>query len=126
VTLGDDGSFSYTPDPDFNGSDSFTYHASDGNLDSDTATVNIEVRPVDEPPPADPASTPPADAAPSPGSAPPADAASSPPAEPAFAGFSLDSRCVKRSRSGRVRVRMTLRMARPLAGPGPDRSRRRC
>jgi hypothetical protein len=108
VTLGSDGSFSYRPDPDFNGSDSFTYRAGDGYLESDTATVTIEVRPVEEPP-ADPASTPPTGAA----STPPTGAAPSPPAEPALAGVRLDSRCVKRSRSGHVRVRMTLRMARP-------------
>jgi hypothetical protein len=35
-----DGSFSYTPNPNFNGTDSFTYKASDGNLASNTATVS--------------------------------------------------------------------------------------
>jgi VCBS repeat-containing protein len=49
LTLNADGSFSYTPDPDFNGTDSFTYDSSDGSL-SDTATVNITVDPVIDPP----------------------------------------------------------------------------
>lgn len=49
VTLNTDGSFSYTPDADFNGSDSFTYTVSDGGL-SDTATVNITINPVNDAP----------------------------------------------------------------------------
>ncbi len=43
-----DGTFTYTPDDDFNGNDSFTYTASDGEL-TDTATVNLTINPVDEP-----------------------------------------------------------------------------
>ena len=39
LTLNPDGSFSYLPDADYNGSDSFTYHANDGVLDSNIATV---------------------------------------------------------------------------------------
>jgi N-acetylneuraminic acid mutarotase len=42
VLIGD-GSFTYMPDPDFVGSDSFTYHAFDGLGHSNTATVNITV-----------------------------------------------------------------------------------
>jgi Bacterial Ig domain len=107
LTLNADGSFSYTPDPDFNGSDSFTYLASDSTLDSDPVTVTIEVRPVDDPPPpAGPASTPPAGAAP-----PPSGPAAS--RERAMGQLRLDPRCVRRSRSGRVRIRMSLRTARP-------------
>ena len=49
-SLAADGSFSYTPAPDFNGSDSFTYHASDGSLASGTATVTITVDPVNDAP----------------------------------------------------------------------------
>jgi hypothetical protein len=49
-SLAADGSFSYTPAPDFNGSDSFTYHASDGSLSSGTATVTITVDPVNDAP----------------------------------------------------------------------------
>jgi protocatechuate 3,4-dioxygenase beta subunit len=33
----------YTPNPSFTGSDSFTYKANDGTTDSNTATVNITV-----------------------------------------------------------------------------------
>ncbi len=50
VTLNPDGSFSYLPNPDFNGTDSFTYIASDGNGGTATATVTIDVGPVNDPP----------------------------------------------------------------------------
>jgi len=45
-----DGSFVYTPNPGFNGDDSFTYQASDGELVSAPATVTLRVRPVNDPP----------------------------------------------------------------------------
>ena len=48
--LNADGSFDYTPDPDFNGSDSFSYIANDGQADSDAALVTIIVDPVNDPP----------------------------------------------------------------------------
>jgi VCBS repeat-containing protein len=50
LVLGSDGSFSYEPDDDFNGSDSFTYTVSDGTTTSNTATVTITVRPVNDAP----------------------------------------------------------------------------
>lgn len=40
----------YTPDPGFNGSDSFTFLANDGQVDSNTATVSITVNAVNDPP----------------------------------------------------------------------------
>src|SRR5690606_20294951 len=43
LVLNDDGSFTYTPDPDFNGTDSFTYTVNDGTTDSAPATVTIDV-----------------------------------------------------------------------------------
>ncbi|MGH8609355.1 MAG: DUF4082 domain-containing protein, partial [Gammaproteobacteria bacterium] len=43
LTLNADGSFSYTPNSDFKGSDSFTYHSNDGSTDSSLATVTITV-----------------------------------------------------------------------------------
>jgi hypothetical protein len=46
VTVNPDGSFSYLPDPDFNGIDTFAYEVWDGNGGSATATVEIEVAPV--------------------------------------------------------------------------------
>ncbi len=46
----------YTPDADFNGSDSFTFKVNDGLLDSDPATVDITVTPVNDAPVADPQS----------------------------------------------------------------------
>ena len=42
--------FSYTPLPNFNGSDSFSFIASDGELESDLATVNITVTAVNDMP----------------------------------------------------------------------------
>jgi hypothetical protein len=40
------GRFVYTPLPDFNGTDSFTYAANDGSENSNTVTVTVEVLPV--------------------------------------------------------------------------------
>ena len=48
--LNADGSFTYVPDPDFNGGDSFTYHANDGTLSSGTVTVTITVNAVNDAP----------------------------------------------------------------------------
>ena len=42
--------FSYTPDADFFGSDEFTYFLSDGLLESASATVQLEVASVNDPP----------------------------------------------------------------------------
>src|SRR5690606_37207339 len=39
LTLNSNGSFTYTPDANFCGTDSFTYHAHDGEADSNTVTV---------------------------------------------------------------------------------------
>jgi VCBS repeat-containing protein len=50
LALNADGSFSYTPGANFNGSDSFTYRANDGTLDSNVATVAITVTAVQDPP----------------------------------------------------------------------------
>ncbi len=44
------GLFSYTPDPDLNGTDSFSFKVSDGSDESDAATLTITVTPVDDPP----------------------------------------------------------------------------
>ena len=46
VSLGADGSLTYTPEANFNGSDSFTYQASDGSLASGETTVSITVTSV--------------------------------------------------------------------------------
>jgi hypothetical protein len=43
LTLNSDGSFTYTPEADFCGPDTFTYKANDGDLDSNIATVTIAV-----------------------------------------------------------------------------------
>ena len=49
-TLNADGSFSYTPVANWNGSDSFTYKANDGTSDSNVATVTTTVDPVNDAP----------------------------------------------------------------------------
>ncbi len=49
ATLTPTGAFTYTPVLNYNGSDSFTYAASDGSLSSN-ATVRITVTPVNDPP----------------------------------------------------------------------------
>jgi len=40
----------YTPNPNFNGSDSFTFRADDGKANSNVATVSIIVNPMNDPP----------------------------------------------------------------------------
>lgn len=50
VVVNPDGSLSYTPDANFNGTDTFTYTVSDGNGGTDTATVTVNVTPVNDPP----------------------------------------------------------------------------
>ena len=50
LTLNANGSFTYTPAAGFNGSDSFTYAANDGTVNSNVATVTITVNAVNVPP----------------------------------------------------------------------------
>ena len=50
LTLNDDGSFTYTPNADFTGADSFTYKANDGTTDGNTVTVDITVNAVNDAP----------------------------------------------------------------------------
>jgi len=50
LVLNGDGSFDYTPGPNFNGTDTFTYKADDGFTDSGTATVTITVEAVNDAP----------------------------------------------------------------------------
>ena len=50
VTMNSDGSFTYTPNADFSGTDTFTYKASDGTAESSLATVTITVNPVNDAP----------------------------------------------------------------------------
>ncbi|MHB9131021.1 MAG: Ig-like domain-containing protein [Armatimonadota bacterium] len=45
-----DGYFNYRPNKDYFGTDSFTFCANDGQVDSNTATVTITVNPVNDPP----------------------------------------------------------------------------
>lgn len=50
VTLAADGSFTYTPDAGFSGTDTFTYRASDGTATSAPTTVTITVEEAEQPP----------------------------------------------------------------------------
>ena len=50
LTFKPDGSFSYVPDKDYFGADSFTYKANDGSADSGVTKVAITVNPVNDPP----------------------------------------------------------------------------
>ncbi len=54
LTLDSNGSFTYEPEADFNGEDSFTYEAADGQGGVNTATVTVTVDPVNDPPQANP------------------------------------------------------------------------
>jgi len=47
LVLNADGSFEYTPNADFSGTDSFSYYANDDADDSNIATVTIQVNPQD-------------------------------------------------------------------------------
>jgi VCBS repeat-containing protein len=50
LILNANGSFTYTPSPNYNGTDSFTYRASDGTAQSAVATVRIEIEAVNDAP----------------------------------------------------------------------------
>jgi large repetitive protein len=50
VVINADGSISYTPKPNFNGTDTITYTISDGQGGFSTATVTVTVVPVNDPP----------------------------------------------------------------------------
>lgn len=49
-SLGANGTFTYTPALNYNGQDTFTYHATDGTSSSNIATVTITVTPVNDAP----------------------------------------------------------------------------
>ncbi|MDG6774176.1 retention module-containing protein [Thiomicrorhabdus sp. ZW0627] len=49
ITINQNGTITYDPDPNYNGSDSFTYTVTSGGV-TETATVNIDVTPVNDPP----------------------------------------------------------------------------
>src|SRR5439155_479972 len=51
ITNAATGAFSYTPLPNVNGTDTFTFKANDGLLDSNVATVTVTITPDTTPPP---------------------------------------------------------------------------
>ena len=50
LLLNANGSFDYTPNANFHGTDSFSYRATDGSLQSETRTVTLSVSPVNDAP----------------------------------------------------------------------------
>jgi large repetitive protein len=50
VTINPDGTLNYTPNANFNGTDTITYTISDGNGGTATTTVTVTVTPVNDPP----------------------------------------------------------------------------
>ena len=50
VTINDDDTLEFTPNPDFNGPTTITYIITDGNGGEDTATVDVTVNPVNDGP----------------------------------------------------------------------------
>ncbi|CAB1057475.1 Fibronectin type III domain protein [Olavius sp. associated proteobacterium Delta 1] len=50
LTLNADGSFSYSPNENFHGTDAFIYNNDDGSLNSNPATVNITIDPLNDAP----------------------------------------------------------------------------
>lgn len=54
LVLDGSGSFTYTPNGDYAGFDSFVFHVSDGVFSSSGATISITVSPINDTPNADP------------------------------------------------------------------------
>jgi len=50
LSMNPNGSWWYWPDPDYNGTDSFTYKVNDGSLDSNIATVTLNIAPRNDAP----------------------------------------------------------------------------
>lgn len=50
LSFNPDGSFTYMPNPDYSGSDSFSYKINDGLVDSNVVLVQINVNPANDPP----------------------------------------------------------------------------
>ena len=50
LSLNSDGSFTYTPSGNYNGSDSFVYKVNDGAADSNLATVSLTITAVNDAP----------------------------------------------------------------------------
>lgn len=48
LTLNSNGTFTYTPNANYNGPDQFTFKANDTHADSEIATFNLTVNPVDD------------------------------------------------------------------------------
>ncbi|MGA1842897.1 MAG: tandem-95 repeat protein, partial [bacterium] len=53
ITNASTGTFRYTPNKDMNGADSFSFKVNDGKIDSNTATITVNITPVNDAPVAD-------------------------------------------------------------------------
>ena len=53
VSINTDGTLNYSPNANFNGSDTISYTVSDGNGGTDTGIVTVTINPVNDPPVAD-------------------------------------------------------------------------
>ncbi|MDP9069114.1 MAG: cadherin-like domain-containing protein, partial [Actinomycetota bacterium] len=73
------GDCTYTPAPNFSGTDSFDYTVSDGNGGSDTGTVTVTVNAVDDGQPGGSTNPPPGETPPPPGETPPPPGETPPP-----------------------------------------------
>jgi hypothetical protein len=50
IELSADGTFTFTPSPNYYGTDSFTFKVNDGEFDSPSATATLTINPVNDPP----------------------------------------------------------------------------
>ncbi|NRB03228.1 MAG: tandem-95 repeat protein, partial [Rhodobacteraceae bacterium] len=50
ATVNEDGTFEYTPDADFSGTDTFTYTVTDSDQNTSTGTITVEIAPVNDAP----------------------------------------------------------------------------
>jgi VCBS repeat-containing protein len=115
LTLNADGSFAYTADDGYVGTDTFTYVANDGMADSAPATVQVRVA-APPPPPAPPVDTTPPAATPAPVATPAAPATPTPAAPtPRAACMSRRSVTLALPRSAAHAKRVTVRVGKGQA-----------
>ncbi len=50
LTLSSTGQFAYIPDPNYHGTDSFTFHVTDGESSSSIVTVDITINSINDAP----------------------------------------------------------------------------
>ena len=50
ITMGTNGSYTFAPNSNANGADTFTFKVNDGTVDSNTATISVTIAPVNDAP----------------------------------------------------------------------------